>query len=129
MKSLFLLFNHALTPPQEADARASLGVADIHEMPESLRGIWGQVPAALEAIADYLSPVRDWLSETARPGDYVLIQGDFGATCHMVRFAFDAGLIPVYATTIREAAEEIQPDGTVRMTHHFKHRIFRRYGE
>lgn len=125
---LFLIFNHHFTPVQEADARASLGVGRIVTMPDDIRRVWGNVPPDLPAIRDYLAPVREWLTENAKTGDYVLIQGDFGATCLMVQFAREQGFVPVYSTTSREAIEEHQPDGSVRMTHRFRHVRFRRYG-
>jgi hypothetical protein len=45
----------------------------------------------------------------------------------MVNFAFEIGLIPVYSTTAREAVEEYD-DGTIKLVHHFRHQIFRKYG-
>ena len=125
---LFLIFNHQFTPAQEADARASLDVSSIETMPENIKEIWGSIPPDLPAVGEYLEPVRQWLSDYAKPCDYVLIQGDFGACFLMVNFAFEHGLIPVYSTTKREAVEEHRPDGSVKLTHHFNHQIFRKYG-
>jgi len=125
---LFLIFNHNFTPSQEADARASLGVGKIETMPEPIKQIWSSIPPDLPGINAYLEPVRQWLSDSAEPSDYVLIQGDFGACYLMVCFAFEHGLIPVYSTTKREAVEEHQADGSVKLTHHFNHQIFRKYG-
>ena len=129
MTRLFLIFNHTFTPEQAADARQTLGVETIVSMPDAVRDSWGQIPPDRSAISDYLEPVRTWLADQARPGDYVLVQGDFGACYLMVRFAFDADLIPIYATTRREADETVQPDGSVTLTHRFRHVAFRRYGE
>lgn len=126
--SLFLLFNHTITRAQEMDARANLGARRIVSPPDSIRRIWGQVPPDLPAIGPYLAPVRDWLATEAGPGDFVLIQGDFGACWLMVQFAFENKLIPVYATTEREALEEHQADGSIKIIHHFMHRMYRRYG-
>lgn len=127
--TLFLIFNHTFTEAQKADALASLGVVRIVRPPEHVQEVWGQIPPDLAAISDYLAPVREWLVKVARPGDHVLIQGDFGACCLLVQLAFEMGLIPVYSTTRREAVETRQPDGTVKTVHHFKHRIFRRFGQ
>lgn len=128
MSTLFLVFNHTVTPEQVADAHASLGVERVISLDGAARASWGQVPPEAPEIREWLEPVRDWLASQAVPGDFVLIQGDFGACWLMVSFCVEKGFIPVYATTAREAVEEIQPDGTVRMTHHFRHRRFRRYG-
>lgn len=128
MPALLLILNHRITAAQEADARTSLGVDRIVEMPESLAALWSQIPPDLETIESFLKPVQSWLSESASPGDYVLIQGDFGACYLMVTFAFSKELVPVYSTTSREALENHYPDGTVEVSHKFKHRLFRRYG-
>lgn len=128
MATLFLIFNHQFTKTQEADARTSLGVEQIVPLPSELQKDWSNIPPDLPGIQDYLNPTRTWLAAQAKEGDHVLIQGDFGACWLMVNFAQELGLIPVYSTTDRQAAEDLQPDGSVRLVHHFRHRIFRRYG-
>ena len=126
--SLFLIFNHDITPVQERDARDSLGVQQIINMPPDLKEIWRQIPPDLTAIDSYLKPIKNWLARQAVESDYVLIQGDFGACYILVRFAFEKGFVPVYSTTRREAVEEQQSDGAVRLVHNFKHQSFRKYG-
>jgi hypothetical protein len=126
--TMFLIFNHQLTAGQEADARAALAVECFVSLPDHLQQLWIQIPPDLPRINGYLAPLREWLSATAKAGDYLLIQGDFGACCLMVSFAFQRGLVPVYSTTRREAREQVQPDGSVTLIHHFEHQIFRRYG-
>jgi hypothetical protein len=129
MSTFFLIFNHQFTSEQEADARLSLGVKKIVPLPTELQERWRAIPPSLPALRNYLEPFRSWMASQAADGDYVLIQGDFGACYLLVHFALNQGLIPVYSTTQREAEEEILPDGTVRLIHHFEHQIFRRYGE
>ncbi|MDY6909041.1 MAG: CRISPR-associated protein Csx20 [Thermodesulfobacteriota bacterium] len=126
--TLFLLFNHRLTPDQAADARASLGVSSIADLPPDLKELWGSIPPRAPEIEPVLAPFRDWLDRNARPADFVLVQGDFGATYLMVRFAMARNWIPVYSASRREAVEEHLPDGRVRLTHHFRHERFRYYG-
>lgn len=126
-KSLFLIFNHQLTEAQEADARTSLDIRRFVELPSDLRALWCQVPAGLPRISDYLAPLKEWLVSQAGPGDYALIQGDFGGCFIMVCHAFENGVIPVYATTERASVEEHEADGSVRVTRQFRHRIFRPY--
>jgi len=127
--TLFLIFNHSVTRLQEEDARRSLGVGRIVDLPAELKALWQQIPPDIPGIFDYLEPVREWLTKRAEEGDYVLVQGDFGACFLMAKFAMERGLVPVYSTTEREAREEHAADGTVELTHRFRHRIFRRYGE
>ena len=127
-KSLFLIFNHRFTTAQESDASHTLGVERIVYPPIDVAKLWIHIPPEMLEIQGYLKPVRDWLGANAIPGDYVLIQGDFGACYILVSFAMEHGFIPIYSTTRREAIEEQQTDGTVRLIHHFDHQIFRRYG-
>jgi hypothetical protein len=125
--SLYLIFNHQITCGQGHDARKSLGVERIIDMPDDLKEIWEQIPPDMEKIDDYLFPVKDWLAQNSVINDYVLIQGDFGACYIMVNFAFRIGLVPVYSTTLRKAVEQHGEDGAVKMVRHFRHRMFRRY--
>ncbi len=128
MPNLFVLFNHTLTAAQEADARAALGVVEIVLPPDEIRRLWSRVPPDSETLSGYLAPVRAWLAGEAGPGDFVLVQGEFGATFLMVSFCLKRGLVPVYSTTDRQAVEKRLPGGTVRLQHVFRHVRFPRYG-
>ncbi|MBW1705831.1 MAG: hypothetical protein JRJ86_11795 [Deltaproteobacteria bacterium] len=127
-KTLFLIFNHEITSLQQEDAKHSLGVEKIVDLPNDLKELWRQVPPDLPEIISYLGPIKSWLKSQASKNDYVLIQGDFGASYIMVNFAFEKGFIPIYSTTSREAVEEYGRDGSVKVVHNFKHQIFRKYG-
>ena len=128
MSNLFLIFNHEITPVQESDARSSLGVQRIVDLPSDLKELWRQVPPDLTEIGSYLAPLKTWLESQAVKNDYVLVQGDFGACYILVNLALDIGLIPIYSTTAREATEEYDRDGSVKLVHRFRHKIFRKYG-
>lgn len=127
-RKIFLLFNHQFTTEQEEDARRSFGVKTILALPDHLKKLWSQIPPETESIQAFLMPVKDWIQRKAANSDYVVIQGDFGATYLMVKFAFERGLIPVYATSVRKASEKIQDDGSVKMEHVFSFCRFRKYG-
>jgi hypothetical protein len=127
-RSLFLIFNHQFTPEQKEDARSELGVHKIVTLPEDLRRLWSDIPPCEPEIKSFLNPIETWLSTQAQKGDYVLIQGDFGGCFIMVNFSLAHSLIPIYSTTERMAIEEGQSNGAVKVTHHFQHQIFRRYG-
>jgi hypothetical protein len=128
-QSLFLIFNHTFTHPQEQDAEHSLGVDKIIPLPLELQSLWSNIPPELEGLRAFLEPIKIWLSKSSAPGDYVLIQGDFGACFLMVRYCLEQNLIPIYSTTARRATETVAPDGSIRLTHEFMHIRFRRYGE
>ncbi len=127
--SLFLIFNHNITSLQETDARNSLGIQRIIDMPPDIKKLWRQIPSGLPKISSWLNPVKNWLASQAQKNDYLLVQGDFGACYIMANFAFKIGLLPIYSTTERKAVEEHGDDGTIKLVHHFKHQIFRKYGE
>lgn len=127
MPNLIVLFNHALTPEQRKDALASLGVEKIIEPPDALTKIWATIPPDIESITGYIGSIFKWIDSVASSGDYILIQGEFGATFQVVNFCLSRGLVPIYATTRREAGQEYRPDGSVRTVHVFKHVRFRNY--
>ena len=128
MPRLFLLFNHEITPRQLARARLELGVAEVAQPPTELSRRWANVPPDEERLLPWMRPVFAWLDEQAAPGDFVLVQGEFGACYLLVRHALDRGLVPVYSTTERHAREQRLPDGRVQLEHTFDHVRFRRYG-
>ncbi len=127
MPNLILLFNHTITTAQEADARHSLGINDIIEPPLPVQSLWAQVPPESNEITEYLAPILEWLAEIARQGDYLLVQGEFGATRLGVNEAFRLGIIPIYSTTRREVVEKHLPNGGVAVRHIFSHVRYRRY--
>ncbi|MFO7761029.1 MAG: CRISPR-associated protein Csx20 [Desulfobia sp.] len=129
MPNLLVIFNHTITPSQKTDARQTLKAEEIIQPPEELCRLWAQVPPEADSLGDYLEPLKYWLDSQAGNGDYVLIQGEFGATYLMVRFALARGLVPLYSTTRREAEEEVLGDGTVQVRHRFFHVRFRYFGQ
>ncbi|MFH0784214.1 MAG: CRISPR-associated protein Csx20 [Pseudomonadota bacterium] len=126
--NLILLFNHRLTARQEEDAYSSLGINRIILPPVDVQMIWAQVPTDADELTGYLAPVFAWLAAAAQPGDFVLIQGEFGATYLAVEMAFRLSLVPIYSTTRREAMEEHVADDRVEIRHTFSHVRYRKYG-
>lgn len=127
MSSLFLIFNHILTPDQNADARHTLRIDHVIPLPPDLQDIWSAVPPEGPLPLDKLERVVAWLSIQGAPGDFVLVQGEFGATVYLVEACFERDLIPVYSTTQRVYENHFCPDGTVENIHRFRHVQFRRY--
>ncbi|MBM9536295.1 CRISPR-associated protein Csx20 [Desulfobulbus alkaliphilus] len=129
MHRLFLFFNHTITLDQQNNARTELGVTSIVEPPLELSRRWANIPPTEASLRPWLQPILAWLREHAQPGDFILVQGEFGACYLLVRFALEQGYIPVYATTERHAREERLADGRIKLEHTFAHVRFRRYGE
>jgi hypothetical protein len=123
---MFLLFSHKLTDEQINDAKKSLGVNEFIYLPQELQDLWSKIPANIDSLNQYLTPLKTYLKHNANKNDYVLIQGDFGAVYEMVNFAKSINLVPIYATTKRETKEQKQQDRIVK-TSIFKHIRYRKY--
>jgi len=122
-----ILMNHAPTVDQEREANALTGCRKMIFPPADLQRLWAAMPPEAACITGFIQPLLDWLRNTAETGDYLLVQGDFGATFFLVNFALKLGLVPVYATSRRETVETVLPDGSVRQERVFRHVRFRKY--
>ncbi|MDH7553659.1 MAG: CRISPR-associated protein Csx20 [Spirochaetota bacterium] len=127
MISMCVLMNHRMTESQNNDAVNALKVEKFIFPPENLQKIWEQIPADNEDILDIVEPVLQWLWDNSNEGDYIFVQGDFGATLLVVSWAFKHDRIPVYSTTQRKYESTINEKGEVVNVHTFKHVRFRRY--
>lgn len=127
-RQMFFIMSHPLITEQKNDAFESLGVTHFIELDESLKKIWSAVPADMdcEGVKKHRQPLMTWLEHNALPGDYVLVQGDYGATFHVVNVVMQSGVIPVYATSRRKVTEQ-EVNGTVIKTGEFRHVRYRRY--
>ncbi len=103
-----------------------MGAKNIN-LPLELQSIWSQVPTDKDLIFnDYLEDIKKFLMDNLNSGDFVLVQGDFGATYHMVDFCKLNGFIPLYSVNKRIAKEFIE-NGIVKKYSEFKHEFFREY--
>jgi len=130
MKTLFLLFSHSLTEDQKQDAQDSLGVSEFVSLPVELQQIFSNVPPELEELDEYLDPIINWINDNAfYESDYILIQGDYGATYSLVKYMTSRGTFatPIYATTERKWVDTLQEDGGTLTLRIFKHKRFRKY--
>ena len=123
---MILLFNHTLTNVQKEDATYRLNVKEFIALPKELQDTWSNIPTDVESLFTLLCAIREFVKKEAKRGDYILIQGDFGATYAMVEFSKSLGLIPIYATTKREVIEIRDGDKIVKKSI-FRHERFREY--
>ncbi|GFR36218.1 CRISPR-associated protein Csx20 [Thermobrachium celere] len=124
---LILLFSHTLTDEQVREAEDKLNVEEFIYLPQELQHIWSNIPPEGELPLDILDKFKRFIEQNANQGDYVLIQGDFGATYHMVQWVKENGFIPIYATSKRVYKSITNEDGSITNMHIFKHINFRRY--
>ena len=127
MKKLFLLFSHTLTTTQIEDAKSTFAIDEFVTLSDELQKLWSNVPSDLDDVSDYLEPLKAYLKENSSSDDLVLVQGDFGATYHMVSFVKSLGMRAIHATTKRDVIEKVIDDKIVK-TSVFKHIRFRVYG-
>ena len=127
MRKMFLLFSHRLTEEQKEQAKEEFDIERFVILPTELQQIWSRIDPDIPTLKEVLQPIADFFQKETEQDDYALIQGDFGAVCIMVGLAKELSVIPVYATTKREAIEYIDADGKVVKKSIFKHRRFREY--
>ena len=125
MKILFTLMNHTLTSEQEEDARKNLNVDKFINIADAM---WSDIDPSDKSVIKFVETYKNKLKKQAKSGDVLLVQGDFGATYNMIRFAKNMGLIAVYATTNRIVSEQVE-NGKVVIKREFKHARFREYEE
>jgi hypothetical protein len=124
--NMFLIFSHTLTDEQKKDSIENLKITKFIYLPDNLQKIWSNIPPELDSLDTYLNDIKQFIRFNANKGDYVLIQGDFGAVCEIVKFSKNNHLTPIYATTKRISIEE-KTDNNVIKKSIFKHVKFRRY--
>lgn len=121
MKKLVLLFSHQLTEKQEIDAKESLECNEIIYMTKELKEKWQNLEIERDLI-DF----KNFLEEVTTVGDYVLVQGEWGATYEMINYCKEKKLIPIYSSTRREVEEKKEGEAIVKMSK-FVHRGFVKY--
>ncbi|MGX3012223.1 CRISPR-associated protein Csx20 [Helicobacter sp. 23-1044] len=122
-KTLFILLNHELTEAQKSESTKRFNITNFMNITNEK---WGNIPPDAERLDEFLGDFKTALKSNAKKGDYLLVQGDFGATYAMVRFAISLGVTPIYATTKRISVESIE-DGIKVTKKIFAHERFREY--
>ena len=126
MRKMIVIFNHeVLSEEQIKYSKSKLDVSDIKYLDEDSKQIWRQIDPFLDKLD--LSLIEDCILKISGKRDFVLIQGEFGATYKLVSFCFEHGRIPVYATTERKAVEKKNEDGSVEKRSLFQFVRFREY--
>ena len=94
--------------------------------------ITGGEPLVRKDIVNLIRDIKNldkvilWINEISNEQDYILVQGEFGATFYIVDYCFKNNLIPVYATSVRRV-EEIREGDKVLTNRVFVHEGYRKY--
>jgi hypothetical protein len=126
-RSMLLILNHKLLESQIIDARENLSVDKFIEMPGELADLWERIDPAGPLDVNPLGKIAAWIDANARPDDYILVHGEFGAVFYLVDYCLSKNLNPVYATTERRYSQELLDNGDIANQHIFHHAGFRRY--
>ena len=122
-----MITNHKLLVEQEEELRTFFGVNKILYLPYELSSRWVNINPVSKLDLVSLNQVADWIKKDAQEGDYILIQGEFGATFYITDFCKKNGYIPIYAAAERIYKEKREKDGSVSRNHVFRHKQFREY--
>jgi len=119
---IFNCTSHNLTPEQREGF-------EVIELPFDLKAQWGQVTEmSKEGIADDVVSIVTQAIAGPNSDDLILVQGHPGVTYLVVsRLKGVPGIVPVYAESVRDSAEEKQPDGSIKKVSVFRHLGFREY--
>lgn len=123
MKKMFVLLSHTITEQQKADAASMFDIDSFEMLPTD---VWSQIPAGHESVEGSLVSLKQKILEESTTGDFLFVQGDYGATYNMVQFAKEIGIIPVYATSVRKACEVVDGE-KIKTVREFEHIRFRKY--
>lgn len=126
MKKFIVLMSHDMSDIQKNDAHENLKVTKIIEAPPNIKKIWGNIEPISDLNTVKLDEIVSWIKENSNKQDYVLVQGEFGATFYIVDYCFKNNLIPVYATSIRRVEETRQGEKVI-TNRVFVHEGYRRY--
>lgn len=126
MKKLLVLMSHKMTDMQIEDAYKTFDIKEIIESNQDIKNIWSNIEPKSSLDLSRLDLVIKWIEVNSQKGDYILVQGEFGATFYIVDYCFKSQRIPVYATSERRVIEE--RDGEKITTKRiFAHERFREY--
>ncbi len=125
-KQMLLIFSHEITDKQREEAKKRFGISKFAALDDKLLAKWANVPPNLDDLDKYLDEIVRWIDLNGKPGDYALVQGDYGATMKIVSYCISKDIIPVYATTNRRIVEEKNGE-RVRISREFEHVKFRKY--
>ena len=124
MKKFVSIMNHKLTEDQINDAKSFNG--ETLEVVE----LQGELVDPTASTEEVYAQARRILSQLPPDTAYVNIMGDFGMTVAevlLLKSGEFGQILPVYATTHRQAQEVKQSDGSIVKTSVFKHVKFRAY--
>ena len=124
MPRTFCLLNHQLTRKQIEELETVFCSEEVICPDQELSAMWSQINP--EDDREEVAGKRVAWLKTARKGDCLLVQGEFGTTFKLVDYALKNGLVPIYATTKR-VAKEVRDGERIHREYIFEHVCFKKY--
>lgn len=124
-RKALLVFSHQLTENQEKELNREYNVKQIEKLPDNLQNIWSNVTIG-ESYKENLEKIKEYISKNFHIGDILVIQGNWGYTYNLVKWAIENEYLPVYSYTERNV-EEIKDGEDVKKISYFRHVKFLKY--
>ena len=125
IRKALLVFSHQLTENQEKELNGEYNVKQIEKLPENLQNIWSNVTIG-KSYKENLEKIKEYISKNFHIGDILVIQGNWGYTYNLVKWAIENEYLPVYSYTERNV-EEIKDGEDVKKISYFRHVKFLKY--
>lgn len=125
IRKALLVFSHQLTENQEKELNEEYNVKQIEKLPENLQNIWSNVTIG-ESYKENLEKIKNYIIENFHKEDVLVIQGNWGYTYNLVKWAIENKYLPIYSYTERNV-EEIKYGEDVKKISYFRHVKFLKY--
>ena len=124
-RKALLVFSHQLTENQEKELIEEYSVKKIEKLPDDLQNLWSNVTIGKD-YKENLEKIKNYIIENFYIEDVLVIQGNWGYTYNLVKWAIKNDYLPVYSYTERNV-EEIKDGEDVKKISYFRHIKFLEY--
>lgn len=125
IRKALLVFSHQLTENQKKELIEEYSVKKIEKLPDDLQNLWSNVTIG-ESYKENLEKIKEYISKNFYIGDILVIQGNWGYTYNLVKWAIENDYLPLYSYTERNV-EEIKDGEDVKKISYFRHVKFLKY--
>ena len=125
IRKALLVFSHQLTENQKKELIEEYSVKKIEKLPDDIQNLWSNVTIG-ESYKENLEKIKEYISKNFYIGDILVIQGNWGYTYNLVKWAIENDYLPLYSYTERNV-EEIKDGEDVKKISYFRHVKFLKY--
>ena len=125
IRKALLVFSHQLTENQEKELIEEYSVKKIEKLPDDLQNLWSNVTID-KGYNENLEKIKNYIIENFHKEDVLVIQGNWGYTYNLVKWAIKNEYLPLYSYTERNV-EEIKDGEDIKKISYFRHVKFLKY--